>query len=732
MDSADDLEVFFKKPIAEATDTECTSPLKDYLPQNPNGSILLTTRDERLGQRLAGRHASMIVDRMSPQEAQDLLTNGQLELLKHSNLDDTRNLLEALEYLPLAISQAAAFISENHITLSEYLEILRTSDSDTQELLNEDLGDLRRDKESENSVIKTWKLSFDLISEREPRAAELLSLMAVLDRQGIPKSLLQDPSDQIVGFTKALGILLAFSLIKAGRDHGVYELHGMVQLATRNWLQINHQIKTWQEKALSVVADKFPAGNFVQNRQICESLLPQAQIVIQYGEELGICSEKYADLLCNVASFDEEYGRHEICVKRRGVTYEVRKSLLGEEHPSTLTSMRIMAATYRVIGRPQTAQKLLEMFVQTSKRVLGTEHHDTMIGIHMLGILYQDQRRFKEAEKLLVQVIETYQQAEDPRAADAMSHLCLGYDEQGQYRKAIALSELCVDIRTKISGAEHPQTLEGMSILAALYRKQGNYSEAVDILETVVDSITKAFDSDHPRTLEYKQDLATAYIDVDRHSDAVALLEEILDLYVKKNDLKTLFCIHQLGTAFLCAKCYSHALPFLEIVVDQLAKLKGAEHADTLCCTANLAAAYNGEHRHHDATQLLERVIDPLAKYNGPEYLVRLACMSNLAEAYIKTDRHNDAIPLLSRVIDVDNNRDLRDSERLGYTLNVAKLATAYSYTDRENEAIALLEIVVGERTKILGAEHLGTMKAVNELERIRSMQQSDTRNSIA
>ena len=242
LDNADDLEIFLKKSTSNATDSECTSPLKDYLPQNSNGSILLTTRDERLGQRLAGRHASIIVDRMSPQEAQDLLENGQLELPKHSESDDTRNLLEALEYLPLAISQAAAFISENHITLSKYLAILRANNSDLHDLLNEDLGDLRRDKESENSVVKTWKISFDLISEREPRAAEILSLMAVLDRQSILESLLRNPSDQTVGFMKALGTLLAFSLIKAGRDGAGYQLHRMVQLATQNWLQMQDQM----------------------------------------------------------------------------------------------------------------------------------------------------------------------------------------------------------------------------------------------------------------------------------------------------------------------------------------------------------------------------------------------------------------------------------------------------------------------------------------------------------
>ena len=736
LDSADDLEVFFKKPTANATDNECTSPLKDYLPQNPNGSILLTTRDERLGQRLAGRHASMIVDRMSLQEAQDLLRNGQLELPKHSNLDDTRNLLEALEYLPLAISQAAAFISENHITLSEYLEILRTSDSDTQELLNEDLEDLRRDKESENSVIKTWKLSFDLISEREPRAAEILSLMAVLDRQGIPKSLLQDPSDQIVGFTKALGILLAFSLIKAGRDQGVYELHRMVQLATQNWLQMQHQMKTWQEKALSVVADKFPAKKFVQNRQICESLLPHAQTAIQYGEELGMCSEKYADLLCNVASFDGEYGRHEISVKRISAAYEVKKNLWGEEHRSTLLSMSHLVWAYRDMGRLQTAQELQIKFLQTSKRVLGPAHGYTINGMHLLGILYQDQRQWKEAEELLEQVIETYHQAQDPRALDAMSHLCIGYDEQGHYRKAIAHLERCVDLRSKISGADHRGTLEGMSILAGFHQKEGNYREAVDIMERLVDLQSKSHDLDHPWTLNCMENLSMAYSDVDRHSDAIALLKKTLNLYHQRYGMwnaKTLDCMSRLGRAFLLAGRYDDARETLEVVGHALSSHYGPSHPETLSGMGNLAQAYSDGNRHSDAIMLLQGVIGGFAKCFGAAHFDTLVCMSKLAQEYIATDRHSDAIPLLEEVLSLQPNpENLRPKELLKYFWDMARLGTAYSCTDRQDEAISLLETVLRCRTELLGAGHPTTMSAADELEHIRSMQRSDTRDSTA
>jgi hypothetical protein len=58
---------------------------------------------------------------------------------------DAMRLIEELAYLPLAITQAAAFISENSLTVSEYLELLDTGDADLKDLLSEHLEDPRRE-----------------------------------------------------------------------------------------------------------------------------------------------------------------------------------------------------------------------------------------------------------------------------------------------------------------------------------------------------------------------------------------------------------------------------------------------------------------------------------------------------------------------------------------------------------------------------------------------------------
>lgn len=50
-------------------------------------------------------------------------------------IDDIEWLVQALEHLPLAITQAAVYVTENNITKEKYLSILEEGGEQIQELL---------------------------------------------------------------------------------------------------------------------------------------------------------------------------------------------------------------------------------------------------------------------------------------------------------------------------------------------------------------------------------------------------------------------------------------------------------------------------------------------------------------------------------------------------------------------------------------------------------------------
>jgi hypothetical protein len=79
---------------------------------------------------------------------------------------------------------------------------------------------------------------------------------------------------------------------------------------------------------------------------------------------------------------------------------ETRKRVLGEEHPSTLTSIANLASTYKNQGRWKEAEELDMQVMETSSRALGERHPDTLSSMASLASTFRNQGRRKETEEL--------------------------------------------------------------------------------------------------------------------------------------------------------------------------------------------------------------------------------------------------------------------------------------------------------------------------------------------
>ena len=114
LDNADDQEIFFgsaQRPQSQNALQQQLGMLVQYLPRSANGSTLITTRDRRVGERFAGQDKPIIV---LPLEISDATSMLRSRLPNHLDwmASEVSELLENLEYLPLAITQAASYISE--------------------------------------------------------------------------------------------------------------------------------------------------------------------------------------------------------------------------------------------------------------------------------------------------------------------------------------------------------------------------------------------------------------------------------------------------------------------------------------------------------------------------------------------------------------------------------------------------------------------------------------------
>lgn len=489
VDNADDEAAFYAKrsggPIQQQ---ENSKPLARYLPKSAKGSVLVTTRDKRVGQRLAGREKIIEVLPMSAHDSKSLLQSRITE----EDWDDANAmiLIEMLTYLPLAITQAAAFISENGITISEYIELLDTSDTDLKDLLSEHLEDPRRDLDTENSVMRTWKLSFDQISKGKPRAAEILSLMAVLDYGGAPRMLLRKDGETETGFLTALGALQAFSLVTAGKGRdAACKMHRLVALSTQKWLELRGMLRHWQTEALKVLSENFPGRQSYENWALLEALTPHAQLVFSFTFSTAMDLLQCATLLDFAALYDLGKGRydeaHNKCVK----SLQIRGNILPADDPLILESVQTLGETLLHLGKLTSARDMLQRAIAGREKALGAEHPDTLESISDLTITLLEMDEVTAAEKTAQRALHGREKVLGLDAPDTLVSLNILAMLRQRQNNFVAAREMCERAllgRERILGRDHPDTLMTLNNWAMLHYRQGDYAMAKEIFQTVL------------------------------------------------------------------------------------------------------------------------------------------------------------------------------------------------------------------------------------------------------
>jgi len=491
VDNADDASMFYgSKSDDHSGEKDNSKSYARYLPNGPRGLVLVTTRDRRVGERLSGRQRPIDITPMTATDSKELLRSKMSE--EHWCEADAMMLVQELSYLPLAITQAAAFISENNLTVSEYLETLFAGDEDVKELLSEHLEDSRRDLGTENSVMRTWKLSFDQISKGVPRAAEILSLMSVLDYHAAPLTLLRKDKDTETGFRTALGALQAFSLITAGRGKdAVGKMHRLVALSTQKWLELRGSLRHWQTEALNVLTERFPGSGqqSYTDWAMYEALAPHTRLVFSVQFTTPSDLLQCAKLLVAVSLYYLSKGRYAEAFEMCSRSLEIRQNLLSHDDPLTLDSAQTFGETLLHCGELHSARSMLQRVVTGREKTLGPDNPDTLESLSDLTICLLELDDVATAEITSMRALKGRQQVlgeDDPNTLVSLNIMAILRQRQGDLVAAKELCERALKRRENLLGREHPDTLMTLNNLARLYYEQGDLEAAKQMFDRVL------------------------------------------------------------------------------------------------------------------------------------------------------------------------------------------------------------------------------------------------------
>lgn len=280
------------------------------------------------------------------------------------------------------------------MTISKYLTYI----GEIEALQLKDMGGIRRDFTVPNSVIITWQISFDQIKKTDPQAAELLSLMSVLDRQGIPEFLFCKEGNRL-DFDDALAPLNHFSLITSEIGGKSFGMDRLVQLAMRTWLKTHGEIEKWEGEAVRLLSESFPIGEY-ENWGICRALLPHAEAVLAYPCSNPNQSLQQAEVLYNTASYFKMQGNYDLALNRSQQALSIHRQFLTEENNMVLCSMNLIALVLDDQGKSLEAEKMHQQVLKLHQKTLGVEHPDTLRSINNLTSTLNDQGKSKAAEEI--------------------------------------------------------------------------------------------------------------------------------------------------------------------------------------------------------------------------------------------------------------------------------------------------------------------------------------------
>ncbi|KAH8723847.1 P-loop containing nucleoside triphosphate hydrolase protein [Phaeosphaeriaceae sp. PMI808] len=513
-------------------------PLRDYLPNCEGGSILITSRNKEAALKLVEPRDVVPVDPMGNAQAQALL---KTKLGTQGDDGHVAELAAALEYMPLAIVQAAAYISQRapRCSIKWYLKKIQTSDAGKTSLLDYEAGLFRRDHEAKNSIIITWHISFSYLQQTQPSAADLLSLMSFFDRQGIPEALLrhQNVDDASLmlktnSLEDDIETLRNFRFISANADGATFEMHRLVQLAMRKWLTTNGSLEEWKQKFIRILNRAFPTGEY-ENWATCQPLFPHVISAAALKPIRESSLLKWARLLNHAAWYARQIGNTADAATLAEQSMEVRKKVLGLKDKDTLISMSHLALTYSDQGRWDTAEELQVQVLEIYKRKLGKDHPDTLISMSNLASTYSEQGRWDAAEELQVQVLKIRKRKlgkDHPKTLISMGNLASTYSEQGRWDAAEELEVQVLKIHKKKLGKDHPDTLISMSNLASTYSEQGRCDAAEELQVQVLEIHKRKLGKDHPDTLTSMSHLAYTWKSQGQDLEALKLMRKCVQL----------------------------------------------------------------------------------------------------------------------------------------------------------------------------------------------------------
>ncbi len=476
--------------------------LRGLVPAVGAGDVLVTSR------------AGIWPDRRMVLPVTPLAESAAVQLVTSVSDDSDRAtaaiLAQELGGLPLALAQAASYVAQNALDLTDYLALYRRR-----------RAALHREgyvPDYPATVATTWQLAFDRLPG--PSRA-LLCLLTWYAADAIPLDLLlASDTDRIelpgqvgerlrallvdeIHRHRATAELITYGLLTRSGPERSVTMHRLVQAVSADDLTAHHSSDAWIGAAAAVVAAACPqslttmgdttAWQRLQThvRTVINHLSPDQPITFKLRVLLAYWTGTVGDVVRAREPFStvvEDAGR-----------------VLGRDHIESLVARTKLAYWTGQAGDVVRARDLSAVLVEDMMRVLGPDDRHTLLARHYVAYWTGQAGDVVRARDLSVRVLEDEKRvlgAEDPDTLELRCDLARWTGEAGDAARARELLAAVVGDVERVLGPNDRLTLMARFHLARWTGEAGNAARARELFTTLVDDDERVLGPDDPWTLD--------------------------------------------------------------------------------------------------------------------------------------------------------------------------------------------------------------------------------------
>ncbi len=490
--------------------------IKDYLPlQNKKGHhLIITSRSQQWSN-------CIVLDTFSPEECWSYISTKVKDADKHHALE----LAKSVGYLPLALSQAVAYIQQEGVTIAVYLENYKAKGVD----------------QGNDKVMGTWSMSMEKVKEKSPDAAFMLEACSYLNPDNIPLSLFEHPGllGDPIKVQEAVRVMREYSLVQSSKVDNQIREHRLVQEASRS----KEETTQTSEKIIKKVAklktaiescypkDKVKTSDYemirvllphieslaenlklhakiVQGRSGVKELLQahlkkagantkindehtkvetnQERFAAKMSDKLNAGAILQADLLSMVSDGLYTLGEYTRSKEVLQKVLDIRERHYGNDTPEVAIILTSLGITLKELGDYTASKEVLERALKIQEAHYKAEHLDIAVTLTALGITLYSTSDYAASQKVLekaLKIKESYYGRDNAEIAITLTALASSLYSLKDCTNSKELLNRALSIKENYYGMDHPEVATTLASLGATLYSLKDYAASKEALE---------------------------------------------------------------------------------------------------------------------------------------------------------------------------------------------------------------------------------------------------------